>query len=374
MAALLAAQTVAVHHHVFVDVLVAHLGLLIADAALVEGLVQTEVAHNGGHHGVAHELPFLFQVLAAEVENMVSGDDLALFVHRQAPVRVAVKGEACVQTVFHHKLLQALNVGGAGIGVDVVAVGLVVDDIGLGAQGIEHGFCNVPGAAVGAVQTDAQALKGVEPQADQIADVPVSAGHIVHRPANLLPFGGGKLLPAAAEALQISVNVALNQGDDGLVHFFAGAVDELDAVVVVGVVAGGDHNAAVEALSADDEGHAGGGGYVQQVGIRAGGHQTAHQAVLKHIAGTAGILADDDSRRIVGTGPALQLAIVPAQETPHLEGVVGSQGYVGFAAEAVSAKVFSHRYPPQSFRLATMLPPVFQMLSGGTTPRTQEVG
>ena len=140
----------------------------------------------------------------------------------------------------------------------------------------------------------------------------------------------------------MAVNVGLHQGDDGLVHFLAGAVDELDAVVVVGIVAGGDHNAAVEAVGPGHIGHRGGGGHVQQIGIGTGGHQAAYQAVLKHIAGPAGILADDDPGRLIGAAPALQLAVVPAQKTAHPKGVVSGEGAVGFPAEAVSSEILSH--------------------------------
>ena len=56
VAGLLAADAVAVLHHVFVDEAVAHRRLLITDARLIERLVQAEVAHDGGHNLVAGEL------------------------------------------------------------------------------------------------------------------------------------------------------------------------------------------------------------------------------------------------------------------------------------------------------------------------------
>ena len=346
MSALLAAQTAAVGHHVLVDVLVAHGGLGVADVQLVEGLVQAEVAHDGGDHGVAQELAPLLQVPAVDVEDVVAGDDVALLVHAHAPVRVAVVGKAHVQTVVDDEALQHLDVGGAGVHVDVVAVRLGVDDVGLGPQGVKDGLGNVPGGAVGAVQTHLHTLEGVHAQGDQIADVAVSSRHMVHRPADHIPLGQGQLLPLSSEGLQLAVQVGLHQGDDAFVHLLAEAVDELDAVVVIGVVAGGDHDAAVKALGPDHIGHGGGGGDVEQVGVRAGGHQAAHQAVLKHIAGPAGILADDDPGRTVGPAAALQLGIVPAQETPHLIGVVGGQIAVGLSPEAIGSKVFSHGNSP----------------------------
>ena len=92
---------------------------------------------------------------------MVTSDDITLFIHTQATVSIAVIGETNIQTLFNHELLQALDVGGTCIVVDIQTVGLVVDDIGVCAQRIENGLGDVPGTAIGTVQTDLDTLKGV---------------------------------------------------------------------------------------------------------------------------------------------------------------------------------------------------------------------
>ena len=75
---------------------------------------------------------------------MVTSDDITFFIHTQATISIAVIGKPDVQALFNHELLQALDVGGARIVVDVQAVGLVVDDVGVCAQRIEHALGNVP--------------------------------------------------------------------------------------------------------------------------------------------------------------------------------------------------------------------------------------
>ena len=151
----------------------------------------------------------------------------------------------------------------------------------------------------------------------------------------------------------MTVQVGFHQLDDAFVHLFTEAVDELDAVVVVGVVAGGDHDAAVKPVGTGHIGHGGGGGHVEQVGIRPGGNQSAHQGVFKHVAGAAGVLADDNPGRIVTAGPALQLAVVPAQKTAHLISVVSSQTAVGLPPEAVGSKIFTHEKTPFEIKART---------------------
>ena len=93
---------------------------------------------------------------------MVSCDDLSLLVNAQASVRIAVVGEADIAAVLHNKAAESFDVGAACVCVDVVAVGLCVDDVCLGAEGVEDGFCNVPGASVRAVKGYFHALEAVE--------------------------------------------------------------------------------------------------------------------------------------------------------------------------------------------------------------------
>ena len=99
VAGLLAADLVAVLDHVLVDVLVADLGLLIADVDRVERLVQAEVRHDGGDDLVVRQLPVLLHVQTADIDRVVARDDVALFIHADAAVRVAVVGKADIQAV-----------------------------------------------------------------------------------------------------------------------------------------------------------------------------------------------------------------------------------------------------------------------------------
>ena len=89
---------------------------------------------------------------------------------------------------------------------------------------------------------------------------------------------------------------------------------------------------------------------MEQVGICAGSGQARHQAVLEHIAGAAGVLANDDAGR-VGVAVALSDHIViPTKKTTNLIGVISGQSDPSFTTEAIGSKVFSHyRYPSISF-------------------------
>ena len=156
-----------------------------------KSLIQAKVGHDRGDHGVGQQFATLLHVAAVDVQDMVASDDIALFVHTQATVSIAVIGKTDIQPLFNHELLQTLDVGGAGIVVDVQTVGLCIDDIGVSSQCIEHRFCDVPGTAVGAVQANLDTLERVDAEADQVAHVAVTTGNIVHSAANMLTVSKG---------------------------------------------------------------------------------------------------------------------------------------------------------------------------------------
>jgi len=117
---------------------------------------------------------------------MVAGDNITLLVYAQAAISIAVIGKTDVQPLLYHELLQALDVGGTCIVVDIQSVGLYIDDVGVSTQRIEHRLSDVPGTTVGAIQTNLDTLEGIDAQRDQIAHVTVTSCHIVHCAADVL--------------------------------------------------------------------------------------------------------------------------------------------------------------------------------------------
>ena len=239
--------------------------------------------------------------------------------------------------ILHYEFLQALQVGGAAVLVDVGAVRLGIHHMRLCAQGVEDAWGDEIGAAVGAVQADLQPAEGVDRLGDEVAHVAVAAFGIVDGSTDLILGGAGQFFLWA-------VQVGFDLVDDALLHLLPFAVEQLDAVVVEGVVAGGDHDTAVKPFRPSDIGHAGRGGHMKQICVGARGGHAGGQGILQHIAGTAGILANDD--------PAL-LAFLPeisTQEAPYPIGVLRQQVHVGFATKSIRSKIFSHTCAPPVFR------------------------
>ena len=88
---------------------------------------------------------------------------------------------------------------------------------------------------------------------------------------------------------------------------------------------------------------------MEQISICAGGSQTGNQTVLEHIRAAAGILADDDTSRLVVAVALTEHIVIPTQKTANLVGVVSGQRDSSFTTEAISPKILSH-YSFSSFK------------------------
>jgi len=99
------------------------------------------------------------------------------------------------------------------------------------------------------------------------------------------------------------------------------------------------NNQHIQIRGVTSDGYARCGGNVEQICVRAGGGDTRRQSVFKHIGGTPGVLADHDAGGVLRVLPA----VIPAQKTAHLEGVLRRQINAGLAPETVCTKIFTHQ-------------------------------
>ena len=174
-------------------------------------------------------------------------------------------------------------------------------------------------------------------QRNQIADIAVAAGNIIHDFAQLFA-SGCRHIALQPQRSQIAVQIRLNICDRLVVHLLTAAIDKLDAVVVKRIMRCGNHHAAVKAVHTGDIGNARRRSDVEHIGIRAGRRQACHNRIFKHIAGTAGIFADHHAGL-----SALARTVVPTNELADLISVFAGQIYIGFTAKPVCSKVFTHK-------------------------------
>ena len=173
-------------------------------------------------------------------------------------------------------------------------------------------------------------------QRNQIADIAVASGNVIDNLAQFFPVRRGNIA-FQPQLCKIAIQIRFNRGNRFVVHLLAASVDELDAVVIERVVRSGNHDAAVKAVHARHIRNARRGRNVKHIRIRAGRGQACNQCVFKHIAGAAGILANDDACL-----SALARAVIPADEFTDFISMFAGQIHIGFASEAVRTKILSH--------------------------------
>ena len=96
-------------------------------------------------------------------------------------------------------------------------------------------------------------------------------------------------------------------------------------------------------------GHRGGGNHAQQLHVCAHAAQAGSQRALQHIAGDAGVLADENAGLAAGV-----LGENGSRTSADLHGQLTAQVFPGHAAHAVGTKQFAHKKFLPSFELSEL--------------------
>ena len=118
--------------------------------------------------------------------------------------------------------------------------------------------------------------------------------------------------PILIKHMELTVNISLDQQQRFFRHLLTVTVDQLDAVVIIRIVAGRDHNATIKVIHTCNISHRRRCGNMEQIGICTRSSQTSNQAVLKHIRAAASVLTDNDTSRISITVTLAQSIVIPA--------------------------------------------------------------
>ena len=285
MAGLFASQAVSRSRHVFIHILIAYGCLFIGNPFSVKGFVKPEIRHNGRNNRIVKQAALLLHVFSADIHNAVAVHDIPLIVHSNTAVRITVIGKTGVAAMLCYKFLKVFNMGRTAVCVDVQAIGFIVDHKGLSTQSVKYIFCNGRSASVGTVQCHLPVFKGTRCRRDQISDITVSSGCKIHGTADQIPLCKRKLL-------HLAVQIPLNLRNHCFFQLFSLFIDHLNTVVIIRVMAGGNHDAAVEPLCAHHIGNAGSRCHMKKKYVCSGSCKTGYQRVFKHIAASAGVLSD----------------------------------------------------------------------------------
>jgi hypothetical protein len=214
-------------------------------ADLAQRAVQAAVRHHRGHDAGVRHAPALGPIAREQRQDGVAVDERALLVDQDATVAIAVQGDAEIGRVQAHRLLQPAGVRRPAVLVDVVAVGGARDRHDLGAEAPEDARRDAAGAAVGAVDHDAQSVQ-LEPvgRAQEVREV----GALQRRVEQRHRTPGDRRRVGAQPGLDLVLDL--------VGQLLRARTEDLDPVVLGRVVGGADHHRQVEALHASEEGQA----------------------------------------------------------------------------------------------------------------------
>ena len=68
-----------------------------------------------------------FQIFPADIQNVISIDQVALRIHSDQTICIAVKRQSQIEDPAFHQFLQRLRMRGTTLGIDVNAIGLAVN-------------------------------------------------------------------------------------------------------------------------------------------------------------------------------------------------------------------------------------------------------
>ena len=145
------------------------------------------------------------------------------------------------------------------------------------------------------------------------------------------------------DARTVVVDVSLDLVFHLIRQLVAAARKDLDAVELHRVVGGRNDHTGVRVVLAHQIGHGGGGQHAQTLHVRTHAAQTGGQGSFQHVAGLAGVLADQDAGAVAGAAGEHR-----CRAAADLHCQFTGQVCTGHAAHTVGPKVFSHNNTPLS--------------------------
>jgi hypothetical protein len=287
--ALLAPQVVSLGAHLLDDVAVSDRGPDQLHVDLLEGSLQSQVAHHRRHHRASLEAAPLDQILGTEREHGITVDDLAVLARHHAAVGIAVQRDPHVTAQLPHLGRELLGIEGAAFLVDVASVGIHADREHLGAELLEDRGTHLVGGTVCAVEHHPHAAQIHVGGEGLLEEDHVAPSRIVDapRPPEVVRSGAMALEHAGADQI---FDAALELV--GQLEAIVG--EELDAVVLVGIVARRDHHARIAAHVHGEKGHRRRRHRPDLDHVDAHRADPRCQGVLEHVAGEPGVLSDQD--------------------------------------------------------------------------------
>ena len=267
---------------------------------------------------------------------LVAIDDIALFIDDDDPVGISIERNADISAGFLDLFGHRFRRRRANLVIDIVAIGLDADGDDLRPQLPQRERGNLVGRTIGAIEHHAQPGQVDIGRQRALGIFDVAGARL------FLAIGPADLHAVRQHMGQIAVDQPLDIGLHLVGKLVAIRAEQLDAVIVIGIVRRRDHHAQIRAQRTRQHGHGRRRHRPQKVDIHAHRGKSGGQRGLDHIAGAPRILADHHA-----------IAVVTAHELgasghADLEGKLGCQFLaIGFATDAVGSEILPDHIEPR---------------------------
>ncbi len=329
VAGLLAANDIAAAQHFFEDVAISNGSAGEGDAFACEDTLEAEIGHGRGDDTIALELVLRFEVARDGEKNAIPVNDFARFADEEGAVGISIEGHAELGALGDHALLQTFEMKRAAAGVDVAAVGRHTHREDLRAERAEEFGTEFVGGAVGAVQKDAEAgkfgsRKDAAAKKIEILGVERFVGYETRR---IFRRGSRAMFQ----------NISFEFFFDGIRELHARVGEELHAIVVVRIVRGGDDDAGLKIVLANETGDAGSGdnagksdggsGLREAGGEESGDMRSGFTCIHANENVSGGMFAEQIGGE--GTSGSKKSGVVERRSAGNAANTVGSEEFFG---------------------------------------------
>ncbi|CAM5208428.1 hypothetical protein BTHI11S_03433 [Bosea thiooxidans] len=252
-----------------------------------------------------------------------------MLVDDQDAVGVAIERDADIGAQLADLGDERLRMGRADLMVDVEAVRIDADGDDLGAELPERLRSHLVGGAIGAIEHDAQAFQAQVPRQRPLGEFDIA------RIGAVDALGAAEAGRGREAGPEIGVDQRLDLALHLVVELVAVRPEQLDAVVLIGVVRGRDHHAEIGPHRARQHRDARGRDRAEQHHVHADRGEAGDHGVFDHVAGKPRVLADHD--------PVSMLASAEGQPRglADLQGKVWRDDAVRPPANAVRSEIFA---------------------------------
>ena len=240
----------------------------------------------------------LNHILCAHHEDVVTVNNLTLFIHAEAAVSITVVSDTEVCIVFHNSLLQGFHMRGTAVVVDVHAVGQSMDNLDLGAQFTQNLGHHLISGTIGAIEHNLHAVKTFRAGADDEFDVLIEQIRAVFDMTDFLTRRTSQIV-VIFELMHDFFEFIFHS----IRQFVAVTAEELNPVVMERIVGCRNHDTSLSLMTASQISNCRRRNDTSQHSAATCRADTGCQGCFKHFTGQTRVTANENQRLFLAVTP-----------------------------------------------------------------------